>query len=95
MCIGCYEDYGSPMPDAVSSATIPLVEAVYEWSAVGGNLHIVLDDWNIEDENLASCWEGDLTAAEAACLIAFEAMKVEQRAACLAEYDGFSGPVTQ
>jgi hypothetical protein len=94
MCEQCYEDYGSPNPDAISSAAIPLVDAVYEWSAVGGNLHIILDDWNIDDENLASCRDYDLTIAEAACLAAFEAMTIEQRAACLGEYDGFARPVT-
>ena len=32
-----------------------LAPEVYEYSAVGGNLHIVLDDYNIEDSHILWC----------------------------------------
>jgi len=32
-----------------------LVDAVYEFSGVGGNAHIVTDDVNLEDENIRWC----------------------------------------
>lgn len=56
MCFGCWEDAGKPAIDtpAVRAAALAIAE-VYEHSCVGGNLHIVLDDWNIEDGNLEFC----------------------------------------
>lgn len=58
MCYGCWQEYGSPIIDtpAIRAAALAVSE-VYQFSAVGGNLHIVLDDWNIEDESLAFCAE--------------------------------------
>jgi hypothetical protein len=56
MCGGCWNDYGNPKIDtpAVREAA-KAVDDVYQHSCVGGNLHIVLDDWNIEDSNLEFC----------------------------------------
>lgn len=56
MCEGCYEDYGRPaiITDRTLMAA-DLVGQVYGFSGAGGNLHIVLDDWNIEDDNLDFC----------------------------------------
>jgi hypothetical protein len=56
MCEGCYEEYGRPaiITDRTLAAA-ELVRQVYDYSGVGGNLHIVLDDWNIEDDNLEFC----------------------------------------
>lgn len=87
MCYQCWDSEGNPQPDAVSSAAVPLVEAVYGESRFGGNLHIILDDWNIEDDDLAYCRGLELTPAEDDCLTAFEAMSQKQRAACLAEQE--------
>lgn len=60
MCYGCWEEYGKPTrvtPAIVETAT--LVEKLYAspGGGVGGNLHIVTDDWNLEDDNLAHCAE--------------------------------------
>lgn len=56
MCEGCYEEYGRPaiITDRTLAAA-ELVRQVYDFSGVGGNLHIVVDDWNIEDDNLEFC----------------------------------------
>lgn len=56
MCYGCWEEAGKPQIDnARVRAAVPLIQAVYEHCPVGGNLHIVLDDWNLEDGNLEFC----------------------------------------
>lgn len=56
MCEGCYEDYGRPtiVTDRTLAAA-ELIRQVYEYSIVGGNLHIVVDDWNLEDDDLEFC----------------------------------------
>ncbi|SRR5581483_441698 len=56
MCYGCWEDYGKPIIDteAVSAAAAAVAD-VYEYACTGGNLHIVLDDWNVEDSDLDFC----------------------------------------
>lgn len=56
MCYGCWEEAGKPTIDtpAVRAAAAAIAE-VYEHSCVGGNLHVVLDDWNLEDGNLEFC----------------------------------------
>lgn len=32
-----------------------MIRGVYQWSSVGGALHVVLDDWNIEDHHIRLC----------------------------------------
>lgn len=56
MCLSCWEDYGSHKlrSDKIKNA-VDAINKVYEYSLVGGNLHIVVDDWNIEDHNLLFC----------------------------------------
>ena len=56
MCYGCWEEEGKPTIDtpAVRAAAAAVAE-VYEHACTGGNLHIVLDDWNLEDSSLAFC----------------------------------------
>jgi len=56
MCYGCWEECEKPKIDNEKvRAAVPLIAAVYELACTGGNLHIVLDDWNIEDGNLEFC----------------------------------------
>ena len=56
MCYGCWEEAGKPAMDTPAiRAAAAAVAAVYEHSGVGGNLHIALDDWNLEDSNLRFC----------------------------------------
>lgn len=56
MCYGCWVEAGSPaiVTEATKTAA-ELVREVYVHNCVGGNLHIVLDDWNLEDEDLDYC----------------------------------------
>lgn len=58
LCSGCWESYGSPELDSPEiQACRELIEELYRFpeGGVGGNLHIVTDDWNIEDGNLEFC----------------------------------------
>lgn len=56
MCYGCWTEEGMPQIDTptVRAAALAVAE-VYQHSCVGGNLHIVLDDWNLEDDSLEFC----------------------------------------
>lgn len=56
MCYGCWEEAEKPIIDtpAVRAAAASIAE-VYEHACMGGNLHIVLDDWNLEDGSLDFC----------------------------------------
>ena len=85
MCINCYECYGAPKPDAAALSLVPLLAGVSPF----GGLHIVVADWNIEDDNLEWCMErDDLSDAEKLAAKAMLALSVEQRAAALAVHDG-------
>lgn len=94
MCQGCYaEEYGAPSTlPANADEVLALVRAVYDApdGGTGGNLHIVLDDWNLEDSSIRWCLEREgLTDAERACGEALLAMTESERAAVLAVADGY------
>lgn len=59
MCYGCWQDAGFPY--IVNDATR---QAVYLIGKVDnyGNLHIVVDDWNMEDECIEACRRDVLSA---------------------------------
>ena len=102
MCENCYRGYGSPtIVNEKVLAAVTLVRQVYESSCVGGNLHIALDDWNLDDDNLKFC-SNEIDKAgnegrdsplelkvERACCDAFMAMSEDERASALAIHDGF------
>jgi len=102
MCSECWrKHYGgvkkySPEIDAAVEA----IAKVYEHTMSGGHLHIVVDDFNLEDDSLAFCrreLKAPLMAdetqekrdAEEACLDLLEKLSVEDRAAALALHDGY------
>lgn len=89
MCEDCFEEYGRPMPDAAALAAVPLIAEVFDEDVCGGNLHIMIEDWNIDDEHIAMCRTGVATPAEAACLEAFEKLTESQRAAALGAFYEF------
>lgn len=58
MCYSCYEEAGSP--SIVTDKTIAVANLIKRlhstgYGIVGGNLHVVLDDWNLEDKSLQWC----------------------------------------
>lgn len=101
MCIGCYEEAGRP--EIVSDKTkyaCALVSKIYEYSCVGSNMHIVTDDWNLEDESIDFCLNAIRTEPyheitpeqkeiEYSCALAFKNMTMDERASALAIFDGY------
>ena len=101
MCYSCYKEYGCPaIVNEATKHAAKLVEQVYEWSCVGGNAHIVLDDFNIEDSSIDWCLK-DATSlnirdacqeqldVERECLLAFKSLTIEERASALALFEGW------
>jgi len=63
MCCGCWKEDGSPQIDNERVRDVQaLIAAVYDYHGAGGNLHIVLDDNNTEDEHLEFC-QGQINKA--------------------------------
>jgi len=104
MCYNCYLEYGSPK--LVSDKILQTVEAikqVYNCHLAGGGLHIVIDDWNLENERLDFCKEyivgpechgefAEQQKAEQACLELLYSLTLKERASALAIHDGFFEP---
>lgn len=90
MCVHCYDAYGRPAVRSERAlAAIPLIEAVFDENSVGGELHVVLDDWNLEDASLRLGGLREPNEAEVACLAALQDMTLAERATALAIFDGF------
>jgi hypothetical protein len=102
MCYGCYEEMGSPkiVNDATTLAA-RLIDRVYDFSGAGGNAHVVLDDWNLEDNDIRWCLTEGLAMGaafgdskeqmneERACLEALLALSKDERASAMAIYEGW------
>lgn len=57
MCKGCWEEAGSPQIDNPQVREAErLISELYEIHSAGGDLHIVLDDWNVGDNHLDFCF---------------------------------------
>lgn len=103
MCYECWQEYGSPkiVTDRVLE-TVKAIERVYDFSLVGGGLHIVIDDWNLEDARLDFCKEyiakpdydecREQQEVEQACLELLYSLNLDERASALAIHDGFFEP---
>ncbi len=101
MCHECWVNAGKPRE--VTEMVIRAAEAideVYVYSFVGGNLHVVIDDWNVDDEDLAFCRaeaipenlheaSKEWIKKERECLGLLEGLTVAQRAAALALQSGY------
>ena len=93
MCMGCYEGYGSPrlLSPKIRQCSV-MIAQVFDRCPVGGGLHIVIEDWNLEDDHLTSCRKFVETEAEADLLVMLESMTLEERASALALHDGYFVP---
>lgn len=97
MCRVCYENYGSPR--IVNSRTLEAaanIKRVFEQSAVGGNLHIVVDDWNLDDDNLQygirnakDDPDKEKGEVELACAELLMSMPMDERASAMAISEGW------
>ena len=103
MCVDCWKKLGSPKidNDAVREAA-KAIDEVYRYSCVGGNLHIALDDWNLDDGSVAWCRGAikdnihqatteDLET-ERRCLDLMMALSLEERASALSYLRGYWSP---
>ena len=101
MCYSCWIDHGKLEIDTPEvRAAAQAIHEVYLYSCAGGNLHIVVDDWNVEDGNLAFCQEkiseggyegctAEQLIAEQQCLDILKRLTEEERASALALQDGY------
>jgi len=97
MCYGCYIEYGSPTEVTPRTAAVTkLIAGVYEIHAAGGTAHIVVDDWNLGDENIDWCLElPDIDDVCRRCLEAMRQLTETERAIALGAHDGFIDPPSQ
>lgn len=81
---------------------LDLIAGVYEHSPVGGNLHVVTDDWNVRNQDLTFCHglicagghEGTTTEqlkAESECLEALMWLTPKLRLSVIKEFWGDGG----
>ena len=94
MCEYCWEnEYGSPDIDSGTvRRAVALIRAVYDspGGGMGGNLHAVVDDWNLEAYHLEYAIDNyELNDAEDALARHLLSMTEEERASALARYDEY------
>ncbi len=76
MCLDCWEEEGRPWM---------LTDAVRQWSPVFrdvdhyGKLHVVVEDWNLDDDNIRACMTSPLTIDEHDLCVALLIMSVGER----------------
>ena len=91
MCEGCYEEAGSPIPTEEAKAVGIRLRDVDDF----GGCHIVRSDWNLEDENIDSCINYELTTdAEREVMLALKALPEDQRYAAMGFAEGYCSPTT-
>ena len=96
----CWNEYGRlDIDNEAVHAAVPLIAEVYNHHEAGGGLHIVLDDWNLEDHFVSFCQEYIKTDAymeccsqeqidaDRQCCVAFANMTIEERASALTRYE--------
>lgn len=99
MCCKCWIENGSPsIVNEKTIETAKLIESVYEFSCVGGNCHVFIDDWNVDDDQMEDCLDvitenyhkagPEQLAAETACLDALKSLTWEERISALVIQDG-------
>jgi hypothetical protein len=100
MCELCWQEYGKPQsnnPKVIEA--VSAIELIYEYHLAGGGLHIILDDWNLDDGSLRFCRkyiedtnydvDPEQLQAELTCLELFEKLSENDRAAALGLREGY------
>lgn len=99
MCEDCWSKYGKPTIDNQLVRQLrDAIEIVYGFNPAGGSLHIILDEWNIEDSSIEFCEryiaENPTTVDEDSfyrhVLSLLREATLEERASALAMYHGFT-----
>lgn len=106
MCLSCWEEAGSPRDESAAVKTAArLIADLYAANGAGGLLHVAVDDFNLEDRDVAWCRaemespsgqafmanEGSVTEHWNA-LVALEGLTKRQRWAAVALHDGYWKP---
>lgn len=97
MCYTCYTEYGLPKID--NSYVRNAASLIKKLMCASLHLHIILDDWNIEDEHLDYCndliekdngetCESHLTE-ERTCINALRYLSIYERVSALAIAEGY------
>lgn len=98
MCKGCWIEMGAPaIVNDLTKAAADTIREVYEHSASGGTAHIVVDDWNLSDEDIDFCindadasqWEPVQRDADLRCLHFLRRLTLDERASALAMFEGY------
>ena len=87
MCEACWNNSGRP---ELRTPEIEAVAKLIEAADPYGALHIVVDDWNLEDDHIQFCRAEDrATDDERALCDRLLAMTLKERASAMALADGF------
>lgn len=90
MCTDCWDEMGRPAIDTPKvREAARLVRELYQEHCTGGPLHIVVDDWNLEDGHVDYCGERCAPGIERRCYEALKAMNEDERASVLSLEDGW------
>ena len=86
MCQGCYQEAGSPLPNETAKELGVRLREVNEF----GGCHIVVSDWNLEDDNIDFCLKYETTTDdEKKIMLELKALPEDQRYAAMAVADGY------
>lgn len=85
MCISCYQEYGSP-----TKATPAVMAIIDDLGSADpfGKLHIIVDDWNLDDEDIDFC-VNDASGTERELALRLKALDLHERATAMAIVEGF------
>lgn len=87
MCIICYEEeYGSPR--VINENVLRAADLAKDINPFG-HFHIVVEDFNLEDDNVDFCLKLSTDDNELAFGRLFRSLSIDERATALALADGF------
>lgn len=90
MCFQCWEEAGSP---TIDTPAVRELAALFAGMDHYGPLHIIVDDWNVADDDIEFCAtytrNRPLTDDETAAIRLMRGMSKAERASALARADGF------
>jgi hypothetical protein len=100
MCHDCYKEYGTPkIINTSTKRVVKLIRRLYVTHSTGAALHIVTDDWNLEDDHIIYCLTYLLDNAQyytskdfklqKRLLTLLKRMTIEERASALAIVDEY------
>lgn len=55
MCKWCWDKYKPVEVSPLVKSVANLIKKIYAFHSAGGSLHIVLDDWNLDNSSLEFC----------------------------------------